>query len=302
MPAPATAKDPPDLARTRPNPARDDPAHDDPARDDAAPPGRRNGYREIAAVIQEWVRSERYRPGDRIPTEAELCLSFGVARVTVRRALAMLTQAGVLEARHGAGTFVAADYRPPPMELHVKLVGQRRETWGKGVIFRYLGERRVSPDAAACKAMGLGDGETLTEFAYLRVADGEPLEYAMFRFAARAAALIQDRSEGVMLHLNAYLRERGLTMSRTRRSIGAAKADARLAHLLGIAKAEPVVRHRGIAYDQFDRPYMQFEAYSRADRYEMDLDITVGRPAAAPGAPSGDVLDLWPERRRPAKR
>src|ERR1700753_995825 len=47
--------------------------------------------------------------GTRIPTEAELADRLGVARNTVREAVKALTHTGVLEVRHGSGTFVRSD-------------------------------------------------------------------------------------------------------------------------------------------------------------------------------------------------
>jgi GntR family transcriptional regulator, transcriptional repressor for pyruvate dehydrogenase complex len=47
-----------------------------------------------------------YRPGDRLPTERELALEFGVARSTVREALGRLIELGMLRQRQGSGTYV----------------------------------------------------------------------------------------------------------------------------------------------------------------------------------------------------
>ncbi len=70
-------------------------------------PGKAGGYREIFAWIADGIRSGRWRPGDRLPTEAELVCQFRVSRMTVSRALTDLAGLRLVERRRGAGSFVA---------------------------------------------------------------------------------------------------------------------------------------------------------------------------------------------------
>ena len=53
------------------------------------------------------IRSGLWREGDRLPSEAELCAQFGVARMTVSRALRELASAQIVSRVQGAGSFVA---------------------------------------------------------------------------------------------------------------------------------------------------------------------------------------------------
>lgn len=62
----------------------------------------------IVDQIKTLIRSNRLRPGDRLPSERELCERMGVSRVTVREALRILEAGGLVEIRVGArgGAFV----------------------------------------------------------------------------------------------------------------------------------------------------------------------------------------------------
>ncbi|MFJ3823595.1 FadR/GntR family transcriptional regulator [Streptomyces nodosus] len=64
----------------------------------------------IVDQIRMLLREERLQPGDRLPSERELCTQFGVSRVTVREALRSLEASGLVEIRLGArgGAFVTA--------------------------------------------------------------------------------------------------------------------------------------------------------------------------------------------------
>ena len=60
---------------------------------------------QVARDLAEEIRSGRFRPDSRLPSEAELAQQYGVARVTVRRAVAKLRDEGMLVTVHGRGTF-----------------------------------------------------------------------------------------------------------------------------------------------------------------------------------------------------
>lgn len=56
--------------------------------------------------ILEQIVSGALRAGDKLPSENQICLSFGVSRPTVREALMRLHADGLVSTRHGSGTFV----------------------------------------------------------------------------------------------------------------------------------------------------------------------------------------------------
>lgn len=56
--------------------------------------------------ISERIRSGEFRPGDKLPTESEIVQDQGVSRSVVREAISQLQAMGLVETRHGIGTFV----------------------------------------------------------------------------------------------------------------------------------------------------------------------------------------------------
>lgn len=63
-------------------------------------------YKIIEKDLRERISSGQYRAGDMIPAEAELVSTYGVSRVTVRKALDNMTAQGLLQRVAGVGTFV----------------------------------------------------------------------------------------------------------------------------------------------------------------------------------------------------
>lgn len=71
-------------------------------------------YIQVAAVMRQRIDSGRWKQGDKISTIEELEKEFGVARVTIRQAIEILREEGLLNARQGRGTFVSGR----PKERH----------------------------------------------------------------------------------------------------------------------------------------------------------------------------------------
>jgi multiple sugar transport system substrate-binding protein len=84
---------------------------------------------QLEALIRGQIARGDLRPGDRLPTEFELCAQLGISRTPVRQALGELTTRGLLVRYPGRGTFVAAtaerEYRAEVTELSVMLAGDR---------------------------------------------------------------------------------------------------------------------------------------------------------------------------------
>jgi DNA-binding FadR family transcriptional regulator len=72
---------------------------------------------EIAQQLRTRILNESLAAGQRLPTEQELGAQFGVSRNVVREAIARLKLTGLVETRHGVGTFVCADLAMRPFDV-----------------------------------------------------------------------------------------------------------------------------------------------------------------------------------------
>ena len=71
----------------------------------------------LVADFSRRIHDQALKPGDRLPTEAEIVQAFGVSRTVVREALSKLQAAGLVETRHGIGTFVLQPKAPSMFRL-----------------------------------------------------------------------------------------------------------------------------------------------------------------------------------------
>lgn len=78
---------------------------------------RRNLARSVVAYISDSIRGGTISPGERLPTETEIMRILGVSRTVVREAISHAQAAGMVETRHGVGTFVLTT--PPAHNLGI---------------------------------------------------------------------------------------------------------------------------------------------------------------------------------------
>ena len=64
-------------------------------------------YRQLAGHLLAMIDTGALKPGQRLPSEQQLMTQYGVSRITVRQATALLARSGKLEAQRSKGTFVA---------------------------------------------------------------------------------------------------------------------------------------------------------------------------------------------------
>lgn len=69
--------------------------------------GSRKIYIEVIDQIKNLLDSGEIKPGDQLPSERDLAECMGISRVSVRQALAVLEALGIVEIRHGEGTFIS---------------------------------------------------------------------------------------------------------------------------------------------------------------------------------------------------
>ena len=83
-------------------------------------------YRQIADDLRDQITAGTLPPGSQLPTEPKLAAAYGASRSTVRLAIGLLIQQGLVETRQGVGTYVTEPVTP------LTVVLSREEDWRPG--------------------------------------------------------------------------------------------------------------------------------------------------------------------------
>jgi GntR family transcriptional regulator len=232
-------------------------------------------YVQIRESMRADLARGRWKTGDVLPCESELCRIFGVSRVVIRQALHDLRGAGLVTRERGRGTFAA---KPKISEALVqRLTGMFEDMTAKGhrINSRVLRQEVVAADELVANRLGIEPGARVIQIDRLRLVDGEPLTLvsAFLPLDLCAAVLDQDLAGG---SLYAVLKEKcGLSMAHSHRTLEAVAADRESAELLGVAVGAPLMKLESLSSLADGRPVEHYQALHRSDRARFEVELTL---------------------------
>ena len=210
-------------------------------------------WQTIHETLRREIASDLHRTGDRLPTEKDLSLRFGVNRHTVRRALAELRAEGAIYVRRGSGAYVAEGIINYRLGDRVKFSKTIMEL-GRSPAHKLLAvDIMAAPDAVA-DHLRLKRGSRVIRLETLGEADGLPINLAeQYLPAARFEGLEALFAE--TLSLTQALRHFGITDYRRAWTRIMARAPSRaVAMLLRQPETIPVLRTEGLNVDMAGQP------------------------------------------------
>lgn len=223
---------------------------------------RETKYGKIAEVLRQ--RCASMEDGQQLPAEKELAVEFDVSVMTLRRALDLLEQDGIVRRVLGRGTFVQRKIVAKGGVLRSFSDDMRMR--GLAPSSRLIGIEIAVADEEVHKDLHLGAQEQVISLERLRLADGEPMCLETAHLSARFASLIE--TGGLEGSLHELLASQGHVLESAVRRIRAVAADERQAVLLGLKAGDPVLRIVQVFHDSKGVAIQRSCAFYRADRYE----------------------------------
>lgn len=222
--------------------------------------------REMAVELLEgYLREHRLAPGDRLPSERDLCQTWGLSRATLRSAVARLEKEGTLCSRPGSGTYLApAKFTRNLQDL--RSLSQSAADQGRTLTTRLLDLKRTECDKTLAKRFNQVLGYPLYKVVRLRLVDGEPL---MLETAFLPASRTEGLEEQELEHgsLFAVLEKRyGLIPEQGDEKIGITYATADEAELMGLEEEAPLFWLVTQTYDQSGELMEYCRTVARPDR------------------------------------
>jgi len=204
-------------------------------------------YLKVKTHLREGIAAGQWSPGDRLPSEAELVLEFGLSRMTVNRALRELEQEGLVERVQGVGSFVAQLHRISSTltvrDVHEEIAGRGHRHEAR---VHLLAKLRSS--AAQAADFGLKTGSTLFHSVIVHLENGRPIQ-CEDRLVNPACAPDYLKLDFEKITPTQHLLEVA-PLSEARYTIESMLPSGEEAALLGIGRRDPCLVVRRITYSR----------------------------------------------------
>jgi GntR family transcriptional regulator len=224
-------------------------------------------YLQVARLIAEQASSGGLTRGSKLPPERTLFSQFGVSRVTLRRALAVLVDEGVLESSAGRGWFVTTGVlAEPPNALRSFSETARIRGLTASARVLHAGCEQASLDDS--DAFKIAPGAPVFRLRRVRLLDGVPVAWDESRMPLAIAPSLLDVDFRVA-SLYAEIEKAGCIPERAEYSIEASEADSEMAVHLEITPGSPVLVARQTAFGPDGRVIELCLTVYRADRYRF---------------------------------
>jgi GntR family transcriptional regulator len=237
-------------------------------------------YHQIYLVLREQLHEGRFNLG--LPGELALMRQFGVARVTVRRALQELAGEGLIARERGRGTrpLPAAqrggEARDPAAQVKTtRLTGllENLVSTSLNTTVRVLEVTTVGASGEIAQALQLAAGDAVQKAVRVRSTREGPLSHITTWVPGDLARHFGKR-ELAKKAILVLLEESGVRVGGARQTISARLADSQVASHLGVAVGSALLAVRRLIHDEQGRPVQWLHGLYRPDRYEYQMQLS----------------------------
>lgn len=223
----------------------------------------------LRAQLRELVASKSV--GARLPSERELSEQWNVARMTLRRAVDSLIAEGLVERRHGSGTYVT----PQPFVRLLGLTSFTRDMHDRGLVpsSRLLAFTTAPANVSLAKQLHVPVGDLVLTFTRLRYASGDAMAVETVSIPQRLVpGIVGSDLSGSLYELLADRYH--IVPGAARVTIEPTRADPRMQELLSITRNQPCLRMQLVDSDTRGRVIMVADCVYRGDRYQLTAEIS----------------------------
>jgi GntR family transcriptional regulator len=229
----------------------------------------------VCDALRAQIADHAMPAGTRLPGEALLAKELKISRPTLREATRILARDGLLDIRHGVGTFVAAG--SPHLRNALDYMSSLSATIraaGRVAGVRGLSVELVSPPYEVAQALESPVGAKVACIHRVRLVDGTPLALAAEYLPLRPEVSFERLAGFSGISLYEFLtRDLELSLLRSEMSVTAVAATASQAKELGVRRGAPLLMMREVHFGEGDRRIL----YSINHHNSAVIDLTLVR-------------------------
>ena len=229
-------------------------------------------YERIANDMKQKIESGVYKPNDQLPFEAEMCDSYGVSRITVKKAMDLLVNQGLVVKRRGAGTFVKNITLMTDPEHPYSTSNQFSgfaHTEGLTHVSSMVHDFEVFPASKeVASRLKIDEGDFVYYIERTRCSEGEPyvVEYTYMPIEVIPGVKREVLENSIYEYISKDL---GLKIKSAHRTVRATLPTKKEEEYLKIDHCFPILEVEQVAFLDDGRIFEYSKSRHRGDRFEL---------------------------------
>jgi GntR family transcriptional regulator len=224
----------------------------------------------LAEILRRQISEGVLNPGDQLPTEDALCQAHNVSRGTVREAVRVLVNDGLIRREQGRGTFVAAPQQPSPTFFTLSSFEEDMRHQERQPSSQVLTAEVIPATSDIATRLEIPVDEPVIHIVRLQLADGQPVIHET-RFLAQTLCpdLLNDDLETASIHW-LLVHKHGVPLVRMTHTVEAGALSSSQAKLLQAAPGATAFFVDRLTYTEKNGqkiPAVWYQAIYREDNY-----------------------------------
>jgi len=234
-------------------------------------------YREIYSDIKRDILTNHYRAGTLLPTQEFFSEKYDVSRITLKKALNLLENDGLIFSKQGSGTFIRPqienrDSELLPLDLPVGVTYSHRDQKISSKILSF--DARL-PEKEEQHHLGITSSDPVYQFKRVRSINEQIYSLEHVVMPTQVAPLNEEILQGSVYDYLGHVAK--LQLTDARRIIYADQATQEISDSLEIENGSPVLVIEQVAYDQKGSAFEFSKSYFISNKSKFSLDIHLNR-------------------------
>ena len=231
-------------------------------------------YLQLVRWIEFQIASGRYRVGDALPSETQLCRQFSLSRHTVRESFRFLQDKGQIRVVQRRGAFVSMPPAPSWMLQSAEGFSEAETSFRRMVDTDVLRVAFETLPTEVSSLLKMPEGSQGVVVERVRRLDGRLALYGLNYLIPDLAPVVGN---GDVLRgggsLNRVLKQAGWHVHGARRSLSAVSASRALARHLQVKPASPLLLIRSVSWDAAGRHFDYYMSWLRSEEVPVEIEV-----------------------------
>lgn len=233
-------------------------------------------YHRVYAVMRERIVKGYYPADVAVPSEAELSENFSVSRITIRKAMEMLTAEGLVTRTRGRGTYVTDRTKDNKLNRvvvsNINSLFSYLNTVGKSTRLKVISLDLGEAPPRICEQMGVSPTTELVRAVRVRSLDRRPYSLSTAYLLPEIGKTL-ERHDLATTNMIDLVQKAGAVVEQVEQTLTATLADDYAAKHLEIPIGAPLMLVTRLFFNAELKPFYAAEIFYRADRYEYRVSL-----------------------------